>query len=149
VRAVARETTKRAEDAADELRHVVRTLTRRLRAESAEHELSYSEHAVMRRLLELGPSTTAALARAELVKPQSMGVTLSALEERGFVARTHDKADGRCRNVSVTAKGKHVLAEGRAARQSWLARAIAERLDADEQRTLVVALALVRRVVES
>jgi DNA-binding MarR family transcriptional regulator len=144
---MARETSKRCEVAADELRQIIALFTRRLRAESAAHELSYSEHVVMRRLQELGPSTTAALARAEHVKPQSMGVTLAALEDGGFVARTLDATDGRCRNVSITDKGKRVLAEGRAARQNWLARAIAEELDVEEQHALLGALDLLRRVV--
>lgn len=131
------------------MRQVLGALMRRLRAESAAHELSASEHAVMRRLLDHGPSTTAALARAELVKPQSMGATLAALEEGGFVARTADPTDARCRNVAITEKGKRVLVEGRAARQTWLARTIDAQLDAEEQRTVLQALELLRRVVAS
>jgi DNA-binding MarR family transcriptional regulator len=144
-----RDATKRCEAVADEVRQVVGTLMRRLRAESAAHDLSLSEQSVLKRLQELGPSTTAALARAELVKPQSMGGTLSALEEEGLVVRTVDSTDARCRTVSVTDRGKEVLLEGRAARQNWLARAIGEKLDADEQRVLAHALELLRRVVES
>jgi DNA-binding MarR family transcriptional regulator len=146
---VARDSTKRSEIAATELREILRKLTRRLRAESAGNELSHSEHAVLRRLLEHGPSTTAALARAEWVKPQSMGVALAALEEGGFVERTSDATDGRIRTVSITEEGKRVLVEGRAARQSWLARRIGEALDAEEQRTLLAALDLLRRIVDS
>src|ERR1700744_2599296 len=71
-----REGTKRAELVADEVRQLFGALSRRLRAESAELELSSSEVIVLRRLHEHGPSTTAALARAEYVKPQSMGATL-------------------------------------------------------------------------
>jgi DNA-binding MarR family transcriptional regulator len=146
---MARVTTKRSELAADELRQVLGALLRRLRAESAGHELSTSERAVMRRLMDHGPSTTAALARAELVKPQSMGATLATLEEGGFVARTADAADARCRNVSITAKGERVLVEARAANQNWLARTINEQLDGEEQRSLLQALELLRRVVAS
>jgi len=103
----------------------------------------------MRRLAEHGPSTTAALARSELVKPQSMGATLAALEEGGFVVRTADASDARCRNVSITEKGRRVLQEGRAARQNWLARAIDEQLDADEQRAVLHTVGLLRRVIGS
>jgi DNA-binding MarR family transcriptional regulator len=103
----------------------------------------------MRRLLDLGPSTTAALARAEMLTPQSMGSTLAALEEGGYVARTMNASDARCRTVSVTDKGRQVLLEGRKARQNWLARAIGEKLDGDEQRTLLDALELLKRVVGS
>jgi DNA-binding MarR family transcriptional regulator len=144
---MARDVTKRAEAAADQLRQVLGVLARRLRVESAGHELSQSEHAVLHRLQELGPSTTAALARAEMVKPQSMGGTLAALEEDGFVVRTVDETDARRRTVSVTEKGKRVFFEGRTARQNWLARAIADKLDGDEQRALLEAIELVRRVV--
>ena len=82
-----------------------------------------------------------------MVKPQSMGATLAALEEGRFVARKADETDARCRTVSLTEKGKRLLSEGRAARQNWLARAIAEKLDAGEQRALLEAIELVRRVV--
>jgi DNA-binding MarR family transcriptional regulator len=146
---MSREVTKRAAAVADELRQVVSALVRRLRAESAVSDLSHSEHSVLRRLHDFGPSTTAALARNELVRPQSMGATLSALEEQGFIVRRPDASDARCLTVSITERGVHVLAEGRAARQNWLARRVAEELDADEQRALLDALALVRRVTGS
>jgi DNA-binding MarR family transcriptional regulator len=146
---VVRETTKRSEMLADELRQLIGALARRLRAESAGHPLSHSEHAVLRRLQEAGPSTTAALARAEMIKPQSMGTTLASLEAAGFVARSADANDARCRNVSITAEGRRILAEGRVARQNWLARAIAENLDGTQQRTLLTALELLRQVVGS
>jgi DNA-binding MarR family transcriptional regulator len=146
---MAREATKRSELAADQLRQVLGALTRRLRVESAAHQLSLSEQTVLRRLHEHGPSTTAALARAEMVKPQSMGATLATLEEGGFVARSVDATDARCRNVSITPVGRRILAEGRAARQNWLAQAIAEKLDGEQQRTLLEALDLLREVVGS
>ncbi|HVV49256.1 MAG TPA: MarR family transcriptional regulator [Polyangia bacterium] len=143
------EPTPRAERLANDLRQLLGALARRLRAESADSELSPSEHAVLRRLLEQGPATTAALARAEWVKPQSMGATLAGLEAEAFVVRAPDAADGRCRTVSVTEKGKRLIQAGRAARQSWLARTIETTLDAEEQRTLLAALAALRRLVES
>jgi DNA-binding MarR family transcriptional regulator len=146
---VGREVPKRSELVADELRQVVGAFMRRLRTESAAHELSQSEQVVMRRLHELGPLTTADLARAEMVKPQSMGATLAGLEEGGLVVRTTDPTDARCRRVSLTDRGKRVLAESRAARQNWLARAIEETLDTDEQRALFAATELLRRVVDS
>lgn len=144
---MSREVAKRAEVAAGELRQILGALTRRLRAESASHDLSQAELGVLKRLQELGPSTTAALARAELVKPQSMGGTLAALEKAGLVVRRADETDARCRNVSITEKGKRLFAEGRKARQSWLARTIADKLDGDEQRALLEALELLRRIV--
>jgi DNA-binding MarR family transcriptional regulator len=144
---VAKEATKRAEIVADEVRQLLGALSRRLRAESASIELSSSENLVLRRLHEHGPSTTAALARAEYVKPQSMGATLAALEEEGLVARTVDETDARCRTVTLTEAGRLRLMDGRQARQNWLARAVHEKLDADEQRSLLASLELLRRVI--
>ena len=62
-------------------------LRRRLRAEANRDELSWSQSAAMGRIAREGPATTADLARAEGVKPQSMGATLAALEREGLVAR--------------------------------------------------------------
>ena len=66
-------------------------LIRRIRATAASQELSLSERSVMSRLDNNGPATTAELARAEGVKPQSMGATVAALEERGLVERRASK----------------------------------------------------------
>src|ERR1700684_3035642 len=55
-------------------------LVRRVRAVTAAHELSWSEGMVLGRLAKDGSAATAELARAEAVKPQSMGATISALE---------------------------------------------------------------------
>jgi len=60
-------------------------LVRRVRAAAASHELSLTEAAVMARLARVGPATTADLARAESMKPQSMGTTIAALEGMGMV----------------------------------------------------------------
>ena len=80
-------------------------LVRRVRAAAASHELSLTESAVMGRLAKDGPATTAELARAEGMKPQSMGATIAALEERGLVERTPHPTDGRQVNIELTAKG--------------------------------------------
>ena len=88
--------------------HAVGLLVRRVRAVSAAHELSWSEAAVMGRLDRDGPATTADLARAEAVRPQSMGATIAALEERGLVARKPHRTDGRQVNIVLTAKGTAV-----------------------------------------
>lgn len=143
------ETTRRAERVATDLRQVLGALMRRLRAESPDSEVSPSEQAVLRRLLESGPTTTAALARAEWVKPQSMGATLAGLEAGGFVTRSIDATDARCRTIAITEKGRRVIVAGRAARQTWLARAVEQALEPEEQHALESAIALLRRVVES
>jgi DNA-binding MarR family transcriptional regulator len=147
---MARETGKRtgrSEALASDLREVAGVLIRRLRAESAGQALSMSQGSVLVRLEKLGPSTVADLARVEQVTPQSMGSTVASLEEEGLVARTVDRSDARRWNASLTAAGRRVILEGRAARQAWLSRAIEERLIDVEQRRLAEGLALLRKVL--
>ena len=104
---------------------------------------------VLRRLDSDGPMTTADLARAEFMTPQSMGASVAELEEHGLVARADDPADGRRKLASITRAGSRVLAEARARRQSWLTRAIDTHLDAAEQRTLLAAVELLRRLTDA
>jgi DNA-binding MarR family transcriptional regulator len=123
-------------------------LVRRVRAAAASHELSLTEAAVMARLARDGPATTADLARAEAMKPQSMGTTISALEEMGMVARKPHPSDGRQMNIELTAKGAAVRKSTRDAKRTWLAHAITQ-LNKEEQATLFVAGGIMKRLAES
>ncbi|MFI5753651.1 MarR family winged helix-turn-helix transcriptional regulator [Streptomyces sp. NPDC051569] len=138
-----------AEQVAAELTAVVGRLMRRLRTASPESRLTPSQRSVLARLDVEGPATTAALARVEYVRPQSMRLTLAALEEQGLVERAPDPGDGRQSVVSVTDTGRTVLAGVRAAKRDWLSGAIAGELDAAERRTVAEAAALLARLVES
>lgn len=122
-------------------------LVRRLRAAAASQELSMTEAAVMARLANDGPATTADLARAEGMKPQSMGTTVAALEEMGMVERQPHPTDGRQMNIELTAKGAAVRNSAKDAKRTWLAQAIAQ-LDKQEQATLFAAGEIIKRLVE-
>ncbi|MBP0458408.1 MarR family winged helix-turn-helix transcriptional regulator [Streptomyces montanisoli] len=136
------------EEVAADVATMAGLLSRRLRSTAPGTGLTPSQRSVLVRLADDGPATTAALARAEHVKPQSMRLTLGALEERGLVERTPDPADGRQSVMSVTDDGRTVLAGVRAAKQTWLSKVIAEELDAEERRTLAEAAGLLRRLTE-
>ncbi|HTW58667.1 MAG TPA: MarR family transcriptional regulator [Terriglobales bacterium] len=122
-------------------------LVRRVRAAAASHELSLTESAVMARLAREGPATTADLARAENMKPQSMGTTVATLEEMGMVERKPHPTDGRQVNIALTAKGAEVRSSARDAKRTWLAQAISQ-LDKQEQATLFAAGEIIKRLVE-
>jgi DNA-binding MarR family transcriptional regulator len=123
-------------------------LHRRIRSAAASHELSLTEGAVLVRLDKHGPATTADLARAESVKPQSMGATVAALEERGLVARKPHPTDGRQMIVSLTAKGLDVRQMAQDAKRTWLAEAISQ-LNEEERELLLKAGKIIRRLAES
>jgi DNA-binding MarR family transcriptional regulator len=122
-------------------------LLRRVRAAAAAHELSLTESAVMARLANEGPATIADLARAESVKPQSMGTTIAALEDRGLVERKPHPTDGRQMHIELTAAGVALRNRAKEAKRSWLAQAIAQ-LDGRERETLFAAGKIIRRLAQ-
>ncbi|MFJ9037135.1 MarR family winged helix-turn-helix transcriptional regulator [Streptomyces sp. NPDC102406] len=135
------------EQVAADLATVVGRLSRRLRSASPDSLLTPTQRTVLARLDTEGPATTAALARSEYVRPQSMRLTIGALEEQGFVARSPDPDDGRQSVMSITDHGRATLASVRAAKHGWLTEALAAELDADERRTLAEATLLLERLV--
>jgi DNA-binding MarR family transcriptional regulator len=134
---------------ADELTTVVAQLSRRMRAATAEDSLTPSQVSVMGLLDREGPATTAALARGDLVRPQSMRMTLAALEERGLVARAQHPTDGRQVVFSLTEAGARIRGSGRRARRGWLADAIEAQLTPAEQRALTAVVPLLQRLLQS
>jgi DNA-binding MarR family transcriptional regulator len=139
-----KENRKNLEIAVTELLSVTGQLTRRLRAVSNTRELTWSQVAIMARLEEAGPLTTADLARAESVKPQSMGGTLAAMEEEGLVERQPHPTDGRQILYALTDEGREARKKVSLAKREWLLAAIAQ-LSQGEQKTLLAAVDIIRR----
>jgi DNA-binding MarR family transcriptional regulator len=138
---------KTLDAAAIDFGQAIGLLVRRVRAAAALQELSLTEAAVMARLMKDGPATTADLARAEGMRPQSMGTTIAALEEMGIVERKPHPTDGRQVSIELTAKGVAVRKSAKDAKRTWLAQAIAQ-LDKKEQATLFAAGEIIRRLAE-
>ncbi len=138
---------KTFETAVFDLTQAIGLLVRRVRAAAASQELSLTESAVLARLTKDGPATTAELARAESMKPQSMGTTIAALEERGLVERKPHPTDGRQVNVDLTAKGAAMRKSVIDAKQTWLAQAMAQ-LNEQERETLFKAGEIMKRLAE-
>ncbi|AYF75935.1 MarR family transcriptional regulator [Nocardia yunnanensis] len=134
--------------AAAELRVVSSRLLRRLRVARAGLEITPSQAVVLSRLGSEGAMSVAELARAERVRPQSMRTTLGALEARGLVERAAHPTDQRQVLISLSARGRGVLREAHEAKEDWLATAIATKLSAAEQDSLIAAIPLLARLVE-
>ncbi len=139
----------RASTLARELRILLGTLRRRLRAEAHPEELTVSQMSVLGRLEREGPATVTTLARDDGVRPQSMSATVSALEAAGLLSGSPDPADGRQTLLSLTPAGKEMIRANRAAREDWLYRAVRTKLSAREQGELAVGVELLKRLVES
>jgi DNA-binding MarR family transcriptional regulator len=138
---------KNLELAAIDLTQAVGLLVRRVRAAAASQELSLTESAVMKRLATDGPATTADLARAESMRPQSMGTTIAALEEMGLVERKPHPTDGRQVNIELTPKGAAMRKSARDAKRTWLAQAISQ-LGEEEREALFKAGEIIKRLAE-
>ena len=138
---------KTLDTAVVDLMQSIGVLLRRVRAASGSHELSLTEASVMGRLAKDGPATTADLARAEGMKPQSMGTTIAALEEMGMVERKPHPTDGRQVNIGLTAKGAAVRKSAKDAKQTWLMQAVSQ-LAESERETLFKAGEIIKRLAE-
>jgi DNA-binding MarR family transcriptional regulator len=132
-----------------DLRLVNARLKRRLREEAHPGDFTPSQLAVLAHLEREGPSTVTVLARAEGVRPQSMGANVSALEAAGLVRGEPDPADGRRTLLSLTDEASQAFKAGRAAREDWLSRAIHSNLTPAEQRELATGIELIKRLTES
>src|ERR1700759_3054592 len=97
---------------APELRLAVGQLLRRLRAEANPSGLNISQAGVLARLDETGAMTTADLARAEAMKPQSMSAILASLEQEGLIQRAPHPTDGRQILFSMTPEGAETRQRG-------------------------------------
>jgi DNA-binding MarR family transcriptional regulator len=121
-------------------------LVRHMRAAAAQHELSLTESAVLARLGRDGPATTAELARAEGMRPQSMSAAIATLEERGLIERKPHPSDGRQVNLALTEKGIAVRSSTKDLKRAWLAQATAG-LDDEELLILARAGGILKRLL--
>lgn len=129
-----------------DVRVVVSRLRRRLMSVTDATDITPAHASVLMRLGRGDVSTASALATAEHVRPQSMAVTLSTLEQMGLIARTPDPSDGRRQIVELTDAGRQRVEGARAAGQEWLATSLQSRFTEDERQTIISAMALLERL---
>lgn len=139
----------RASALAGELRVVIGRLKRRLREQASTGDLTWSQVSVLSHLERDGPATVTTLARAEGVRPQSMGATVAVLEAAGLVSGAPHPVDGRQTILSLTTACLDWIKAGRAAREDWLFRAIRTRLAPDEREELARAIDLLKRLADA
>lgn len=122
-------------------------LRRSLRASGSPGELTFPEVAALARLERNGPATSAELARAEQISPQSMGATLAGLEERKLVSRSADPTDGRRAVMSVTETGRRMVNRRRDVRVEQIAAAL-DGFSATELHQILTATPLIQRLAD-
>jgi DNA-binding MarR family transcriptional regulator len=133
---------------AGEIRVVIGRLNRRLREQAHSSDLTASQKSVLLHLEREGSATVTALAKADGVRPQSMGATIASLQAAGLVASAPHPTDGRQSVLSLTARCRKMIRTSRAAREDWLHRAITAHLGVKEQASLAKGIALLKRLSE-
>jgi len=128
-----------------EVRLAVFRLSRRLRLEKTDDELSDTQFGVLAVLNRFGPHTLSALAERERVTAPSMNRTVNSLEQRGYLRRDADEADRRRSNIMITEAGAAVVRETIAKRDAWLTAKIRE-LPTDERTVLIEAAKIIDRL---
>jgi DNA-binding MarR family transcriptional regulator len=138
-------------ETAVELTKAMVRLRARLRSESAPDEMpwTWSQLTTLGRVVELGPTTTSALAQAEHMRRQSMAETLSALRAHDLITSEQDPSDGRKMLISATPEGRALIATIPAAREAWLAGALRRLLRPGEQQLLLEAAEIMIRVADA
>ena len=134
--------------AALDVRAVTSRLRRRVMAVSDDESLTGGQAAVLMRIARGGTTSASALAVAEHVSPQAMAITLGVLQERGYIVRSPDPADGRRQLVEVTDQGRARVEDARDAGREWLETALAEQYTETERQTIITAMSLLARLLD-
>jgi DNA-binding MarR family transcriptional regulator len=122
---------------ASDLRTVVTRLVKKLRKESVTGQLlSLTERSTMYLLYQYKQLLPSELASMEKITNQSMSQILSYLLELGYISRVSSEADKRKVIISLTEKGEKILLKMRSERDMWLARAIRETCNEEEEALL-------------
>ncbi len=134
--------------AATELRSSIGEVVRRMGQTRPEGAIPWAASSVVARLVERGPASSAELARAEGITPQSMGATLKTIEGRGFAERAPDPDDRRRFVYTVTAAGKQFYEARIDARVHQFVELLDEDFSDEEVRQLVAVAPLLERLAE-
>lgn len=140
---------REANEVAGALRVGIGQLVQRLRQVRPNGGLSMPETEALALLDREGPTTGSVLAKHAQITPQSMGVTLSALESRGLIQRRPDPDDGRRAVMSLTRTGRDAVLRRREASTEVMAHALAANFSAGELEQLHAAAALIERLAHA
>ncbi len=109
---------------ADQLHSAAIQLLRHLRRQDDATGISAPRLSALSVVVFGGPLTLGQLAAAEQVRPPTMTRIVTGLEKDGLVTRQGDARDGRLTQIHATARGRKVLAAGRARRVETLAASV-------------------------
>jgi DNA-binding MarR family transcriptional regulator len=107
--------------AADRLHSAAIHLLRRVRKQDEAAGVGPAQLSALSVLVFAGAKTLGELATAEQVKPPTMSRIVAALRRSHLIEITRDSRDARRMHIRATAKGTHLLQQGRQRRIEYLA----------------------------
>ena len=111
---------------ANELRLSIHRLTRRLRQQHPDHDLTLTQISALAVIWREGPITAGELAQREQVRPPSITRVVDGLAAAAMVVRKDNPADGRQVLVEITHDGIVRMESYIEAREAWLAQQLRE-----------------------
>jgi DNA-binding MarR family transcriptional regulator len=131
-----------------DLRIAVGRLSRRVRAEKADGDLSDGQFSVLALLHREGSHTLSELSEFERVTPPTMNRRVNHLVAAGYVAREDSPTDGRKVVLRPTDAGREFVKETRRRRDAWLFKRL-EKLPTDERSVLAEAARIIREIADT
>jgi DNA-binding MarR family transcriptional regulator len=135
-------------ETASDLRAFIAKLRRRLAEQSSPGDFTPSQTSVMTRLLQDGPSTLTALAKAEGMRPQSMSAIMAVLQAAGAVERRPDPTDGRATILALSDSIRARVEQARVIKNDWIFSQLREKYTPEQQAQLRDSIQLLQRLVE-
>jgi DNA-binding MarR family transcriptional regulator len=130
--------------------YVIARLERALRKELAERlrptGLTVPQYTTLSVLRSRSGLSNAQLARRSYITPQTMSEVIGALEEKGLIQRAPDPGHGRILRITVTSRGRRVMAKCDAAVNEMEAQMLAELADGERAELLEALRSCVHRL---
>jgi DNA-binding MarR family transcriptional regulator len=134
---------------ASDLRTVVARLIKKLRKKSVTGQmLSLTERSTMSLLYQYKQLLPSELASMEKITNQSMSQILNHLLALGFIIRTASETDKRKVIISLTESGEQILSQVKSERDEWLAKAIKETFNEEEEALLKKIIGPLTKLVD-
>ena len=136
------------DDLEDELRIAVMRLSRRMRLERVDGDVTDGQLSVLFVIAKHGAQTLGSLSEYDRVSPPSMNRTVNMLVEAGLVARDSSPDDGRKVLISLTGAGQNIVTETRRRRLAWFSQRLAA-LSAAQRTAIHAAIPLLQQLADS
>jgi DNA-binding MarR family transcriptional regulator len=132
----------------DDLRIAIMRLSRRMRLERVDGDVTDGQLSVLIELLKHGPQTLGALSERERVTPPSMNRTINALITVGMVTRSGSPDDGRKVLIEVSDVGAELARETKRRRAAWFSLQLGK-LSREDRAVVDKATPILRELADS